>query len=225
MDYAAPGLHVIFELTKEELRYTLDDATEGRCPPRKAAIDLSKKFNIKNGKLVFVPASNEARSIVGIVRKNFELSSVENAINEIARSYSLDYVIMDSRPGINQFSLLAFGVSDLVLLVARLDKQDVSGSEAILHVTNALSKPVRLVASMIPLEQANKNTEAKFARLFNLPLIAMFPYEPDVQMNLSSGVFILKKPNHDFTERIHELASRIIELKEEDIRSMKGSNR
>ncbi|MCL5069067.1 MAG: hypothetical protein M1368_12070, partial [Thaumarchaeota archaeon] len=60
MDYAAPGLHVIFDLSKEELKHTLDDVVEGRCSPHKAVINLTKKFKVKKGRLYFVPASNEA---------------------------------------------------------------------------------------------------------------------------------------------------------------------
>ncbi len=220
MDYAAPGLHVIFDLSKEELKHTLDDVVEGRCSPHKAVINLTKKFKVKKGRLYFVPASNEARSIVSIVRKSLELSTIESVINGIASDYSLDYVLIDSRPGINQFSLLALGISDLVLLVARLDRQDISGSEAILQVTKALSKRVQLVASMVPTEQANKQTERKLAELFNLPVLAIIPYEPDVQMNWSSGVFMLKQPNHNFSVLIRELASRILRLQEEIIVSM-----
>lgn len=216
MDFAAPGLHVIFELSKNELRFTLDDAVEGRCPPPNAAIDLTNKFGIKKGRLIFVPASHDASSIVGIVRKSFELSAVQKVIDEIVKAYSLDYLLIDSRPGINQFALMAFDVSDLILLVARLDRQDVSGSKATLQVAKALAKPVLLVASMIPLEEADKDTEKRLAHLFNLPLIALFPYEPDVQMNLSSGVFILKKHEHDFAVKIRDLATRLIDLQQKE---------
>ena len=198
MDYAAPGLHVIFELTRRELKFTLDDAIEGRCPSTKAAIDLTKKFGVKKGGLIFIPASHEASSIVSIVRKSYELSAVQKVIDEIVKAYSLDYLLIDSRPGINQFALMAFDVSDVVLLVARLDRQDVSSSQAVVQVAKALAKPVLLVANMIPSEEADTATERKLTQSFNMPLIAMFPYEPDVQMNLSSGILVVKKPAHDF---------------------------
>lgn len=58
--------------------------------------------------------------------------------------------MIDARPEINQFALMAFDVSDVVLLVARLDRQDVSSSHAVVQVAKALAKSVLLVASMIP---------------------------------------------------------------------------
>jgi MinD-like ATPase involved in chromosome partitioning or flagellar assembly len=215
MDLAGPGLHVIFEVSKKNIRYTLNDALLNECQPRDAAIDLTKKLHLKKGKLVFVPAGYKAESIVGILQKGYELPMLRKAIEEISNAYSLDYLLVDTRPGIDESTILAIGLCDAMLLLTRIDKQDIFGSSVTLEVAKALKKPVFLIANMIPRREEKKGLTERLNRIFKVPVISEIPFDPDVHSSLSSGVFLLKYPEHTFSSMINSLTSTLVELLDE----------
>lgn len=214
MDLAGPGLHVIFGLLKRRMKFTLADALQNRCSVREAAIDLTKTLGIKKGRLVFVPAAFNTQGIVGILQKGYELASLQTAIRELINAYSLDYLIIDTRPGIDESTMLAIGLSDAMLLITRMDKQDIFGTAVTLEVARAFKKPVFLIANMIP-PGDGRNLEKNLVDMFRVPVIAQLPYDADVHRSLSSDIFVLRYPEHDFTFRIKSLTSALLGLKRE----------
>jgi len=212
MDLAGPGLHVIFGLPKREMKFTLNDALLNKITPRQAAIDLTKRLGIQKGKLVFVPAGYKAESIVDILKKGYELTTLRTAFEELSSDYSLDCLLIDTQPGIDKPTLLAIGLCDVILLITRIDKQDIFGSAVTLEVAKALNKPVYLVANMIPPRAEKKKMDERLERIFGVPVIAEIPYYPDVHEHLSSGIFLLENPDHEFSQKIKSLTKDLIEL-------------
>ena len=212
MDYAAPGLHIIFGRSQKDIKFSLDDVLDGRSSLKEAVIDLTGKMNLKRGQIVFISSSREPSDMINTVRRGYDVPALEKLISEMAEKYSLDYVLVDTRHGVSLSSLPAIAVSDLVLFVARLDKQDEVASKAPLQVARALKKHVLLVASMIPSEEENERMKKRLAKMFGLSLAAILPYDRKLQMNQSSGVFILKRQESDFALRMNALADKLVKL-------------
>lgn len=213
LDLAGPGLHVIFGLSKKDLKYTLSDALQKKCTPQQAAIDLTNKLGLKRGKLVFVPGAYKTENIVDLLQNGFELATLRKLFREVQIAYSLDYLIIDSRPGIDESTMLAIGLSDLILLILRLDKQDVFGTAVTLDVARVFKKPVLLIVNQIPFDIRNANVEKNLTSTFHIPVVAQLPYYPEVHRNLSSDVFVLKYEDHEFSSKMKSLASSILEFK------------
>ncbi|MDG6997537.1 MAG: MinD/ParA family protein [Nitrososphaerota archaeon] len=209
MDYASPGLHIIFGLPK--VKFSLEDVLEGRCTLEQAAIRLTKKLDLR-GRLILIPSSGEAKDMVNMQRQRYDILQVEKLTKDFSK-YSLDYIILDARHGVSLPSLLSIAVSDVVLFLARLDKQDVAGSKAPLQVARALKKHTILVACMISRDVENGKMRKRLGLMFGLPLAAVLPYDPQVQMNRSSGAFILKKPKGDYAQRINSMADMLIRMR------------
>lgn len=213
LDLAGPGLHVIFGLSKKDLKYTLSDALQKKCTPQQAAIDLTNKLGLKRGRLVFVPGAYKTENIVDLLQNGFELATLRKLFREVQIAYSLDYLIIDSRPGIDESTMLAIGLSDLILLIMRLDKQDVFGTAVTLDVARVFKKSVLLIANQIPFDIRNANVEKNLTSTFHIPVVAQLPYYPEVHRNLSSDVFVLKYEDHEFSSKMKSLASSILEFK------------
>ncbi len=210
MDYASPGLHIIFGLPKA--KFSLEDVLEGRCTLEQAAIKLSKKLNLKHGRLILVPSSHEAKDMVNVQRHGYDVLQIEKLTKDFSK-FSLDYLILDARHGVSLPSLLSLAVCDVILFLARLDKQDVAGSKAPLQVARSLKKHTLLVASMISKDVENDRMRKRLSMMFGLPVAGVLPYDPQVQMNRSSGVFILKKPEGDYAQRINSMADMLIQMR------------
>lgn len=69
------------------------------------------------------------------------------------RTYHLDYLLIDTRSGLSEFSTVALKVADLEILVCRLDKQNRYGIKRIVQVCRAASKPFKIVVSACPTEK------------------------------------------------------------------------
>lgn len=212
LDYAAPGLHIIFGLSKEA-RFSFEDVLGEKCTLSEAVIDLTKKLNLERGNLVFIPSSLEAKDMVNQQRLGYDVPVLERLIKNMFKEFSLDYLILDTRHGVSLPSLPAIAVSDVVLFVARLDMQDVAAGKAPLQVARALKKRVLLVASMIPRIEESERLRKRLGRMFGLPVASVLPYDPQLQMNQSSGVFILNKQHSDYPSRINSLADVLVELR------------
>lgn len=201
LDLAGPGLHVIYQLDSD-IRFTLNDVLLKRCRPTDPIIDLTKKLGLKNGKLLFVPASYKAEDIVRVLAEGYEVASFRAMLELAMQSYNLDYLIIDTHPGIEKSTLLSIGVCDVLLLITRLDSQDLFGTSVIREIAKTLHKPEILVANMIPPGIDGDKLRERLQTVFPDAPFAAIPFYNDVLRSLSSNVFVLNNPEHEFASKL-----------------------
>jgi len=104
-------------------------------------------------------------------------------------------------------------VCDVVVLLSRVDHQDMFGSGVMNEVASQLRKPVVLILNMIPSSVGDKESKKigeKIGGLFNLQVLTALPFNSDVFENLSRGVFVLEHQKDPLTKRFTELAENMI---------------
>lgn len=199
LDLAGPGLHVLFEMKPDEIKYTLNDYFLGTCAAGDIAIELASKLGIKKGgSLVFVPASFKAEDIVKVLSKGYEIGMFRNAIDLISKMYNLDYMIIDTHPGVDKSTLVSMGVCDINIIITRMDSQDIFGTGVMMEVIRVLDKPQMLIANMIPPGVDKEKVKVRLETLFGTNVITAIPFYTEILRALSSEVFVLKNPDHDF---------------------------
>jgi septum site-determining protein MinD len=199
LDLAGPGLHVLFEMKPDEIKHTLNDYLLGMCSADQTTIDLTEKMNLKRGSLVFVPASFKAEDIIRVLSKGYEIGMFRDALDMISRIYNLDYMIIDTHPGIEKSTLVSMGVCDMNIVISRMDSQDIFGTGVMLEVTRVLEKPQILIANMIPPGVDKEKVRVRLETLFSTKVITAIPFYTEILRALSSEVFVLKNPDHDFS--------------------------
>jgi septum site-determining protein MinD len=209
LDLAGPGLHVLFEMKPDSIKNTLNDYFTGQCAASDIAIDLTEQLHLKHGKLVFVPASFKAEDIVKVLSRGYEIGMFRNAIDVISKMHDLDYMIIDTHPGIEKSTLISMGVCDINLIVSRMDSQDIFGTGVMLEVTRALEKPQILIANMIPPGVDREKVKLRLETLFNTKVVTAIPFYTEILRALSSEVFVLKNPDHDFTFALKPVMSAV----------------
>ena len=207
LDLAGPGLHVLFEMKPDSIKNTLNDYFTGQCPATDIAIDLTDQLHLKQGKLVFVPASFKAEDIVKVLSRGYEIGMFRNALDVISKMHDLDYMIIDTHPGIEKSTLISMGVCDINLIVSRMDSQDIFGTGVMLEVTKVLEKPQILIANMIPPGVDREKVKLRLETLFNTKVVTAIPFYTEILRALSSEVFVLKNPDHDFTFALKPIIS------------------
>ncbi len=213
MDLEGPGIHVIFGVKEEDVKYTLNDVLLERTTIPNATVDLSPRLGLRAGKLFFVPASYRVEDIMMVLRTGFEVKSFKAILDSLSEAFRLDYLIVDTHPGIENDTVLSMGVCHAMLLVSRVDQQDILGTGIMAKLAGSIRKRAWLVFNMIPLELAGGDVVAmseKLAKLFGLKVIASLPFYMDILQTLSREIFVLAAPRHDYAKRIHRMAESII---------------
>lgn len=212
MDLEGPGLHIMFGLDPYELQYTLNDVLAKGTRPEQAAIRMNDRLRLNRGELYFVPASVKVEEILKSLRSGFELDSFSRAIKKLAETFNLDYLIVDTHPGLEDDTLLAMGVCDSLIVVSRLDQQDMFGTGVMAEVARTLEKPIHLLMNMMPLALRPADVPGianKISANFKINLLGWLPFSEDIVSSLSKSVFILTNPTHPMTKRFTELAGRL----------------
>jgi MinD-like ATPase involved in chromosome partitioning or flagellar assembly len=213
LDLEGPGLHVIFGISDGEIRATINDVLHSQVPISEAVLDLTPRLRIDSGCLLFCPAGHRLEEILKIVDTGFNLSRFKAILSSLASEYRLDYLLIDSHPGIEKDTIISMAVCDVVVLLSRVDHQDMFGSGVMNEVAGQLRKPVVLILNMIPSSVGDKESKKigeKIANLFNLQVLTALPFNSDVFENLSRGVFVLEHQKDPLTRRFTELAERMI---------------
>jgi MinD-like ATPase involved in chromosome partitioning or flagellar assembly len=204
---------VIFGISDGEIRATINDVLQGPIPIRDAVIDLSSRLGIESGCLLFCPAGHRLEEILKIVDTGFNFSRFKAVLSNLATEYQLDYLLIDSHPGIEKDTIVSMAVCDVVVLLSRVDHQDMFGSGVMNEVASQLKKPVVLILNMIPNsvgEKESKKIGEKIGGLFNLQVLTALPFNSDVFENLSRGVFVIEHQKDPLTKRFTELAENMI---------------
>src|SRR6266700_2229519 len=164
------------------------------------------------GMLYFSPASTKIDEMLRTLRTGFEVESFSKALLKLENIFNLDYLLIDTHPGLDNDTLLAMGVCNHLLIVSRLDQQDIFGTGIMVKVASTLGKSNHLVVNMIP--AGLKNSQAsKLANgigdQFNVDVVGWFPFSEEVQRSLSRSVFILTERRHSMTAKFQELARQV----------------
>lgn len=213
MDLEGPGLHVIFNIDPDDVRYTLNDVLLDAVRPEQAAIDMNEKLGLNgNGQLLFTPASIRVSEMLRTLRTGFEVESFSAAISKLKEHFKLDYLLIDTHPGLENDTLLAMGICDHLLIVSRVDQQDIFGTGVMVEIAGTLEKPAHLVVNMIPAGMKTSDASkiaTNIGQSFKVDMMGWFPFSEDVQGSLSKSVFILTFPKHPIASRFQDLARKV----------------
>ncbi len=213
LDLSGPGLHVIFGLKKGDVKATLTDIFLGDASPEEVIIDLSARFGLKKGGLFFCPASNKVEDMLRLLKSGLEVSVFQDTLQKVGESCNLDYIIVDTHPGVENDTVLAMGCCDALVLVSRVDQQDLFGTAVMVLLAETFEKPTYLALNMIPpgvkIKDAIK-VGKELAQLFRSKFLSAFEFQIDVINNLSRSVFVMDNPNSNFAHKISEAAETLV---------------
>lgn len=219
LDLSGPGLHVIFGLRKGEVKATLTDIFLGDANPSDVVIDLTPRFpRLKGGGLYFCPASNKVEDMLRLLKAGLEVNLFQDTLQKVGEMFNLDYIIVDTHPGVENDTVLAMGCCDALVLVSRVDQQDLFGTAVMVLLAETFDKPTFLTLNMVPpgvkIKDAVK-VGKELATLFKSQFLQAFEFQLDVINNLSRSVFVMDNPDSLFAKKVAEACEYLVhEVKE-----------
>jgi septum site-determining protein MinD len=222
LDLSGPGLHVLFGLKKGDVKATLTDIFLGDATPNDVIIDLTPRFPKLKGGLFFCPASNKVEDMLRLLKAGLEVSLFQDTLQKVGEQCNLDYIIVDTHPGVENDTVLAMGCCDALVLVSRVDQQDLFGTAVMVLLAETFEKPTFLTLNMVPpgvrIKDAMK-VGKELAALFKSQFLQAFEFQMDVINNLSRSVFVIDNPDSSFAHKISEAAETLTGLLAEETKT------
>jgi MinD-like ATPase involved in chromosome partitioning or flagellar assembly len=212
-DIASPGIHVLFGMGEEKTPRTLNDYLWGNCSIEDAAYDVTaKEVKEAGGQVFLIPSSIKTGEIVKILREAYDVGLLNDGFREVIQALDLDFLFIDTHPGLNEETLLSIAISDVLVILLRPDQQDFQGTSVTVEVARKLNMPrMYLVVNKFPtafldLEAFRKEVE----ETYGCPVAAILPLSEDLVRLGSAEVFYLKEPKHPFSRAIEGLANFVV---------------
>lgn len=215
-DIQSPGIHVIFGLDQQQGYRTLNDYLWEQCSIVDAAHDVTSTLRPEGngevtGRLHLVPSSIKAHEIARILRQGIDVQRLRDSFRELSARLNLDYLFIDTHPGLNEETLLSIAISDILVLILRPDRQDYQGTAVTVDVANRLKVPkMLLVANKIPSVLDVGGLKEQLESAYQTPVAGLLPATDDLLVLASSAVFGMRFPEHPWTREMRSIADQLV---------------
>ncbi|MHC1590855.1 MAG: MinD/ParA family ATP-binding protein [Candidatus Helarchaeales archaeon] len=197
-DIQSPGVHVIFGLGGKKLQHPLNEYLQGNCKIEDVAIDVTKSLKISQGQVFMFPAALEASEITKILREGYEVSMLSEGFNEVIESMNLDYLIIDTHPGLNEETFLSIAISDCLFVVMRPDSQDYLGTSVTLEIAKKFDVPhIYLIINKLLPKYDLATVKKEVEKVYNVEVAGVIKYFEELADTASKEVFIVSHPDHE----------------------------
>jgi len=214
-DINSPGIHVLFGMDEERMDKALNDYLWGRCAIEDAAYDVGLQIGdgqvvLMGGSIYLIPASMRAGEIARVLREGYDVGLLNDGFRALIERLKLDYLFIDTHPGLNEETLLSIAISDVLLLVLRPDQQDFQGTAVTVDVARKLEVPnlflvVNKALSSYDFDDLRRQVE----QTYRAHVAAVLPLSEDVARMQSADIFSLRYPDHPFSARIRDIANQL----------------
>ncbi|MGF1481630.1 MAG: MinD/ParA family protein [Cyanophyceae cyanobacterium] len=231
-DIQSPGIHLLFGLDETQIKLTLNDYLWGRCPLSEVVYDVSPVLDPApaasnpassasptaqavgdRARLYLVPSSMKATEIATVLSEGYDVELLYRGLNELRHLLALDYLLIDTHPGLSEETLLAIGLSHLILVVLRPDYQDYQGTAVFVEVARELDvSRMMLVMNKVLLEFDAQALQQQLETTYQVPVAGVLPVSTEMIRLGSQGIFCLRYPEALLTQEINRIVQKIQEV-------------
>jgi MinD-like ATPase involved in chromosome partitioning or flagellar assembly len=211
-DIQSPGIHVLFGKSEEDIGNSLNDYLWDRIGIEEAAYDVSAESGLDGtgGTLFLIPSSIKTGEIARVLREGYDVNKLNDGFQELIERLSLDYLFIDTHPGLNEETLLSIAISDYLLLIMRPDQQDYQGTSVTVEVARKLGVPsLLLIVNKVPQIFDPTEVKARVEQAYSCTVAGIIPHSDEMMTLASAGVFVLRYPEHPVSGTIQSIADQI----------------
>jgi MinD-like ATPase involved in chromosome partitioning or flagellar assembly len=214
-DIQSPGIHVLFGMEEEQMGKTLNDYLWGRCDIEETAYDVGARLGqaaggSKDGAIYLIPSSIRVGEITRILQEGYNVGLLNDGFRELIKRLKLDYLFIDTHPGLNEETLLSVAISDVLIIILRPDQQDFQGTAVTVDVAFKLQVPhLFLVVNKALSSYDFDDLRRQMEEIYESPVAAILPLSEDVASLQSADLFALRSPDHPFSKGIRNVAAAV----------------
>jgi MinD-like ATPase involved in chromosome partitioning or flagellar assembly len=216
-DIQSPGIHVIFQLPETRVKHALNDYLWGKCQIDEAAYDVTQAAigdfdeSTDRPRIYLIPSSVNVGEIGRILKEGYDVARLNDGFQRLVLDLKLDFLFIDTHPGVNEETLLSIAISDTLLLVMRPDSQDFQGTAVTAELARRLEIPEMLmVVNKVPPGMDTAALRQRVESTFKAEVVAMLPLNYEIVRLASAGIFVNRFPDHPMTLALKQVALRLI---------------
>ena len=214
-DIQSPGIHVLFGMEEDDMKFSLNDYLWGKCEVKQTAHDVTEKLGpgvAKGGQLFLIPSSMKPGEIARVLREGYDVGLLNDGFHALVEELKLDVLMIDTHPGLNEETLLSIAISDALTIIMRPDSQDYQGTGVTVEVARKLDVPrMVLVVNKVPGVFNANEVKERVEKTYNCEVAAVLLHSDEMMTLASAGIFVLKYPDHAITKSYKALAKRLME--------------
>jgi MinD-like ATPase involved in chromosome partitioning or flagellar assembly len=217
-DINSPGIHVLFGFDEAHITKALNDYLWGKSPIEDTAYALHDVASgdpgrgfLKGLHIWLIPSSIRTGEIARILREGYDVGLLNEGFHTLLDKLQLDYLFIDTHPGLNEETLLSIAISNALIIILRPDQQDFQGTAVTVDVARKLEVPhLRLVVNKALSRYDFNKIKTDIAAIYNVPVAAVLPLSEDVASNASSNIFSALYPDHPWSKAVMEVVNDLI---------------
>ena len=214
-DIQSPGIHVLFGLDETNMGNTLNDVLHGKCTIREVAFPIGehagKRAQLAGKHLWLFPSSIRGTEISRILREGFDINLLNTGLQTLMNEFDLDYLFIDTHPGLNEETLLSIAISDLLIVILRPDQQDFQGTAVTVDIARSLDVPKMLlmVNKAVPGYDYD-DLKDQIESAYKTSLTGILPLNFELADNASKDLFSLSNPRHPWSQELRKVTEAIL---------------
>ena len=219
-DINSPGIHVPFGLDEHSMGRTLNEYLRGDCSIEEVAYSIGEHPGEAEGRrhlagknLWLVPSSINGDEISRVLKEGYDVGRLNEGMQTLRKSMALDYLFIDTHPGLNEETLLSVAVSDILIIILRPDAQDFQGTAVTVDIARNLDVPnLYLVINKALLSRyAPEQIRQEVESAYGAPVIGVLPLSEDMADLRSADIFSLSSPEHYWSKEIRHMAQKVLQ--------------
>ncbi len=220
-DIQSPGIHVLFGLDEDKMGKTMNDFLHGKATIREIGFSVGDnpvggegRAKLAGKNLWLFPSSIRGREISQILREGIDFNLLNEGLQTTITEFDLDYLFIDTHPGLNEETLLSIATSDILIILLRPDNQDIQGTSVTVDIARSLDVPnlFLLVNKALPKYDFAK-IKKDIEREFNAPVTGVLPLTFDMADNASQDLFSLRYPDHEWSRALQSVVEAVLSVK------------
>jgi MinD-like ATPase involved in chromosome partitioning or flagellar assembly len=207
-DIQSPGIHILFGLQGDQIEVSLNDYLWHGREIEETAIDVTPG-NVP-GKVFLIPSSTKPGEITRALRQGYDAKRLTQGFRQLIDGLQLDFLLIDTHPGLNEETLLSLVISHHLIIVMRPDHQDYEGTGIAIKVARGLKVPaMMIVVNKTPAEFEPVALSTRLSEIYQCEVAAVLPHSDEMMRLGSQGVFVLQFPNDPLSVRYAEIATKL----------------
>jgi MinD-like ATPase involved in chromosome partitioning or flagellar assembly len=204
-------------MTESEMTRSLNDYLWGKCRIEDAAYDVTERAigNIREGaerpRLFLIPSSLKTGEIARILREGYDVALLNDGLQDLVKRLKLDFLFIDTHPGVNEETLLSIAISDALILIVRPDQQDFQGTAVTVELARKLEVPeMFIIVNKVPQGTDPVALKVQVEGLYKTDVEAVLPLSIEMARTASGDIFSNRYPAHPLTQELHTVVKRLL---------------